>query len=85
LVIANSKAKSETAKKKQSPPPLRFTCEYCSRKFARNHDLTRHRKIHTKEYRYRCPSCGQGFYRNDLWRRHQKTKKCSYFLHQNPA
>lgn len=47
-----------------------FTCTYCSRSFARRHDLQRHTRIHTGIKPYICPSCQKSFARSDARRRH---------------
>ncbi|KAI9291660.1 hypothetical protein K502DRAFT_281751, partial [Neoconidiobolus thromboides FSU 785] len=53
-----------------------YACDQCDRAFLRNHDLTRHKKIHSGVRKFQCISCDKRFYRKDLWRRHCMTKKC---------
>lgn len=55
---------------------INFQCPLCPKFFKRNHDLTRHKKIHSKSRDLKCPNCNKGFYRSDLHTRHVKTKKC---------
>lgn len=51
--------------------PLKpHTCTFCSRAFARRHDLQRHTRVHTGVKPYGCPSCQKCFARSDARRRH---------------
>ncbi|KAH7118306.1 hypothetical protein EDB81DRAFT_816553 [Dactylonectria macrodidyma] len=50
-----------------------FTCQVCSKSYARACHLLRHRKSHTEESDFRCPFCHDKFSRSDAARRHSKT------------
>ncbi|ORX89496.1 hypothetical protein K493DRAFT_160696, partial [Basidiobolus meristosporus CBS 931.73] len=53
------------------PSPSRpYQCGYCSRSFARKHDLRRHTRVHTGDRPYKCRSCGKAFSRIDALKRH---------------
>lgn len=45
-------------------------------RFARNHDLTRHHKVHEPVKQYRCTVCDRNFTRKDSLKRHLNVKKC---------
>lgn len=45
-------------------------CPFCSRTFARRHDLERHTRVHTGIKPYVCPCCLKGFPRSDARGRH---------------
>jgi len=45
-------------------------CESCSARFARKHDLDRHRRIHTLEAPYKCLGCNRTYRRSDARKRH---------------
>ncbi|EJD52577.1 hypothetical protein AURDEDRAFT_55751 [Auricularia subglabra TFB-10046 SS5] len=50
-----------------------FPCEYCSRTFARQHDLRRHVETHSGDKPYACayPGCQHTYTRKDALKRHQ--------------
>lgn len=58
------------------PLPRIYQCEECGRAFARNHDLTRHRKSHLGIKPHRCKACNRGFTRGDALRRHAANTGC---------
>lgn len=65
--------KQEQKKKKDK----RHKCDYCSRAFARKHDLKRHTRVHTRDKPYDCPCCRKSFARSDALKRHiQIDAKC---------
>ncbi|XP_023209664.1 zinc finger protein 708-like [Centruroides sculpturatus] len=45
----------------------------CGKSFARNEELTRHKKIHSGIKSYVCHACSKGFGRKDHLTKHQKT------------
>ncbi|KAI9219807.1 hypothetical protein BC828DRAFT_340936, partial [Blastocladiella britannica] len=49
-----------------------FVCSHagCESRFARNHDLRRHERIHTGEKNWHCHECGRSFGRRDALARH---------------
>ncbi|KAK3947927.1 hypothetical protein QBC32DRAFT_382617 [Pseudoneurospora amorphoporcata] len=50
----------------------RYQCDFldCTRSFARNHDLNRHRRSHYPDMSFGCEKCGKRFTRRDALRRH---------------
>ncbi|KZV88076.1 hypothetical protein EXIGLDRAFT_571168, partial [Exidia glandulosa HHB12029] len=50
-----------------------FPCDYCSRTFARMHDLRRHAEAHTGDKPHACsyPGCKCAYSRKDALKRHQ--------------
>ncbi|GBO44371.1 Early growth response protein 4, partial [Araneus ventricosus] len=52
-----------------------YNCEYpnCLKTFARNEELTRHRRIHSGYKPYHCHVCGKSFCRKDHLSKHLKT------------
>ncbi|KAI8485625.1 hypothetical protein Bbelb_366440 [Branchiostoma belcheri] len=52
-----------------------YPCDHpgCGRAFARNEELTRHRRIHTGVRPYPCTECGKAFSRKDHLTKHAKT------------
>ena len=51
----------------------RYSCEFCEKRFASNHHLVKHNRIHTGEKPYKCGDCDFVFGRNDHLIRHKKT------------
>ncbi|XP_065682349.1 zinc finger protein 3 homolog isoform X1 [Hydra vulgaris] len=51
----------------------RYSCEHCEKRFASNHHLIKHNRIHTGEKPYKCSDCDFVFGRNDHLIRHKKT------------
>ncbi|KAK4196269.1 hypothetical protein QBC40DRAFT_209750 [Triangularia verruculosa] len=54
-----------------------FKCDICSQCFSRNHDLKRHRRIHSATKPFPCPNCDKCFSRKDALKRHKYVKACS--------
>lgn len=49
-------------------------CDICQHHFRRQHDLKRHRKLHTGERPYVCKRCSRPFARLDALNRHQRAE-----------
>lgn len=54
-------------------PPKVLQCDGCELRFARKHDLNRHRRIHNGEAPYLCGGCNKSFKRSDARKRHWDT------------
>ncbi|KAK0705809.1 hypothetical protein B0T21DRAFT_405330 [Apiosordaria backusii] len=54
-----------------------FKCDICTQCFSRNHDLKRHRRIHSATKPFPCPHCDKCFSRKDALKRHRYVKACS--------
>lgn len=65
-----SKRGNTSATSKSRP----FVCSYCSRAFARKHDLERHARVHSGDRPYVCSECKRGFPRSDALRRHMRVE-----------
>ncbi|KAJ3010770.1 UNVERIFIED_CONTAM: hypothetical protein HDU68_001993 [Siphonaria sp. JEL0065] len=65
------KLKSHAVSHKADRP---FICGYCNLAFQRNHDLTRHMRLHTNEKPHKCMAngCQKSFMRADALKRHCK-------------
>jgi len=61
-----------------SKPPKVLQCDGCELRFARKHDLNRHRRIHNGEAPYLCGGCNKSFKRSDARKRHWDTDKDCY-------
>ncbi|KAJ1307442.1 hypothetical protein OPQ81_001543 [Rhizoctonia solani] len=73
----NSHAKSEDV-----DPDRPYPCGSCRMAFARQHDLTRHSRVHSGETPYYCHGCRQGFRRSDARSRHWTKDAQCLTLHQ---
>lgn len=51
------------------------SCSFCSRSFARRHDLDRHTRVHTGLKPYLCPCCFRAFARSDARGRHFRSEE----------
>ncbi|KAG8966925.1 hypothetical protein FRC05_002373 [Tulasnella sp. 425] len=67
------------------PLEKNFACKTCGLKFARNHDLTRHHKVHDPIKHYRCKGCDRSFTRRDALKRHNTQKNCGNEEEPAPA
>ncbi|KAK0672201.1 hypothetical protein QBC41DRAFT_217909 [Cercophora samala] len=54
-----------------------FKCDICTQCFSRNHDLKRHRRIHSATKPFPCPHCDKCFSRKDALKRHRYVRACS--------
>lgn len=52
-----------------------FGCQFCPKRFVRQHDLNRHVKGHIEARYSKCP-CGKEFARLDALRKHQERNIC---------
>ena len=52
-----------------------FGCQFCPKRFVRQHDLNRHVKGHIEARYSKCP-CGKEFARLDALRKHQDRNIC---------
>ena len=52
---------------------LVFACPSCPRRFSRNSNLTRHKRIHSNERRFHCPHCSKGFMEKHHLTAHART------------
>lgn len=51
-----------------------FPCDQCSKKYARNRDLLRHKSAtHSEGYPLKCPDCGKGYSKIGFLTRHRET------------
>lgn len=50
-----------------------FECDSCGKKFTRNEELTRHKRIHTGLRPHACVICGKRFGRKDHLKKHTRT------------
>lgn len=61
-------------------------CDICQHHFRRQHDLKRHRKLHTGERPYVCKRCSRPFARLDALNRHQRAEggnACTSAVHHS--
>ncbi|KAG9100628.1 hypothetical protein FS749_014037 [Ceratobasidium sp. UAMH 11750] len=63
-------------------PDRPYPCNSCRMAFARQHDLTRHSRVHSGETPYYCHGCRQGFRRSDARSRHWGKDAACLALHQ---
>ncbi|CAE6456254.1 unnamed protein product [Rhizoctonia solani] len=63
-------------------PDRPYPCNSCRMAFARQHDLTRHSRVHSGETPYYCHGCRQGFRRSDARSRHWGKDAQCLALHQ---
>ncbi|CAE6436315.1 unnamed protein product [Rhizoctonia solani] len=63
-------------------PDRPYPCSSCRMAFARQHDLTRHSRVHSGETPYYCHGCRQGFRRSDARSRHWGKDAQCLSLHQ---
>ncbi|CAE6461445.1 unnamed protein product [Rhizoctonia solani] len=63
-------------------PDRPYPCSSCRMAFARQHDLTRHSRVHSGETPYYCHGCRQGFRRSDARSRHWGKDAQCLALHQ---
>ncbi|KAG9128382.1 hypothetical protein FRC07_014795 [Ceratobasidium sp. 392] len=63
-------------------PDRPYPCSSCRMAFARQHDLTRHSRVHSGETPYYCHGCRQGFRRSDARSRHWGKDAACLALHQ---
>ncbi|KAH6714806.1 hypothetical protein BKA61DRAFT_438916, partial [Leptodontidium sp. MPI-SDFR-AT-0119] len=53
-----------------------FKCVQCPQSFKRNHDLTRHKRIHLAIKPFACGDCKKGFSRKDVLQKHNRVRGC---------
>ena len=56
-----------------SPSALIFVCSDCPRRFTRNSNLTRHKRIHSGQRRFTCHECSKGFMEKHHLTAHMRT------------
>eukprot|EP00730_Choanoeca_flexa_P018034 TRINITY_DN8744_c0_g2_i1.p1 TRINITY_DN8744_c0_g2~~TRINITY_DN8744_c0_g2_i1.p1 ORF type:complete len:666 (+),score=97.83 TRINITY_DN8744_c0_g2_i1:227-1999(+) len=67
----NKSASSDQTSEGRGSP--RFACPNCEKRFWRKTHLTRHSKMHAKEYDFKCPYCDKAFYRKDQYTVHLRS------------
>ncbi|KAG8701643.1 hypothetical protein FRC09_005219 [Ceratobasidium sp. 395] len=70
------------ARNEEVDPDRPYPCNSCRMAFARQHDLTRHSRVHSGETPYYCHGCRQGFRRSDARSRHWGKDAACLALHQ---
>ncbi|CAE6529017.1 unnamed protein product [Rhizoctonia solani] len=79
---SSSSSRNLYSRSDEVDPDRPYPCSSCRMAFARQHDLTRHSRVHSGETPYYCHGCQQGFRRSDARSRHWGKDAQCLALHQ---
>ncbi|CAE6470688.1 unnamed protein product [Rhizoctonia solani] len=79
---SSSSSRNLYSRNEEVDPDRPYPCSSCRMAFARQHDLTRHSRVHSGETPYYCHGCRQGFRRSDARSRHWGKDAQCLALHQ---
>ncbi|CAE6439011.1 unnamed protein product [Rhizoctonia solani] len=79
---SSSSSRNLSGRNEEVDPDRPYPCNSCRMAFARQHDLTRHSRVHSGETPYYCHGCRQGFRRSDARSRHWGKDAQCLALHQ---
>lgn len=81
-VLTQESSRSMRGQNDEVDPDRPYPCSSCRMAFARQHDLTRHSRVHSGETPYFCHGCRQGFRRSDARSRHWSKDATCLVMHQ---